>query len=657
MKKALLLILIIIGLLCGCGMGNPASGDATSDDTGAEAIAASLSAKPGFEKRAEKINIIGVDGEITAAKLHDNKLWLVSENILYTANPDGSAVREIFDAIPENMQYLALGKDGDVYFANTSKVHIFTKDGAEKSQFSLETTTDKIQMLLDLVILPDGNPAALIWSESGLEQGCSLRALSGSSFGDELDFALPGKAMFRGMSFFKEAVLLTGGDGLSVYSDAEGASFPVLKWTDIGAAGLQSHIAGITKNDEIVHLNRSDGSLYAITTLPFERTELTLATISENSSLPDNIETAIAAFNSSNYDYKISVIYFPSLDKLNLELIAGNIPDLIVDSGMLPFESFAEKGLFEDLNPYFDNDPEVALVPVVSRAMSSGDKLFRITTGFGVMSLFGVSDFVGEDNGWTFEEMRQYLADAPEGATVFPPNWSNENILLFLLYQNIDEFIDWEAGRALFDSPDFKALLEFANEAEPLSDFREDDESLLAGNHLITLFTVGNEKFFTRFDNLLEGKAVFKGFPSSKKHSGVLFPMEILAMTTACAAKDGAWDFIRTALLTAEHYQDFPSLQSKFDLDIHKSMTEPRPPDLYSMMTGSTAPPIPPITQQQYEKLLHFLDGVSTTISGNDVIETIIEQEIPAYFAGQKSVDEVCKIIQSRAQIYVGEQS
>jgi len=209
----------------------------------------------------------------------------------------------------------------------------------------------------------------------------------------------------------------------------------------------------------------------------------------------------------------------------------------------------------------------------------------------------------------------------------------------------MDAFIDWESGRALFEESDFKNLLEFVNSVEPSSEYDRDEIThILEGRQLITHNAFPQAEFFVRFENLLDGRAVYKGFPSSEKHSGILFPMAVYAITSACEEKEAAWSFVRSVLLSldTDRHQAFPSVQPKFDLELLRSMTEPKYGE-------------PPMTPQQREKLMLLLDGVDTTISGHVEIRKIIEEEIPAYFAGQKSLDEVCAVIQSRAQIYVSE--
>ena len=62
-----------------------------------------------------------------------------------------------------------------------------------------------------------------------------------------------------------------------------------------------------------------------------------------------------------------------------------------------------------------------------------------------------------------------------------------------------------------------------------------------------------------------------------------------------------------------------------------------------------------PMTQAQVDKLVNYIFSINNCYYSNTDITNIINEEMPSYFSGQKSAQEVAKIIQSRAQIYVNE--
>ena len=61
------------------------------------------------------------------------------------------------------------------------------------------------------------------------------------------------------------------------------------------------------------------------------------------------------------------------------------------------------------------------------------------------------------------------------------------------------------------------------------------------------------------------------------------------------------------------------------------------------------------MTREQLDKLLNFIFSIDKCYYNDEDIITIINEEMPSFFTGQKSAQDVAKVIQSRAQIYVNE--
>ena len=61
------------------------------------------------------------------------------------------------------------------------------------------------------------------------------------------------------------------------------------------------------------------------------------------------------------------------------------------------------------------------------------------------------------------------------------------------------------------------------------------------------------------------------------------------------------------------------------------------------------------LSDSEAEQLSRLVKTVSTTYSPDNDIFNIIEEEASAYYEGQKSIEEVANIIQSRVSIYLSE--
>jgi multiple sugar transport system substrate-binding protein len=62
-------------------------------------------------------------------------------------------------------------------------------------------------------------------------------------------------------------------------------------------------------------------------------------------------------------------------------------------------------------------------------------------------------------------------------------------------------------------------------------------------------------------------------------------------------------------------------------------------------------------TEQEIDKLRTMISEAKPLDAGISVIMNIIQEESAAFFAGQKTLDEVVELIQNRAQLYVRENS
>ena len=64
---------------------------------------------------------------------------------------------------------------------------------------------------------------------------------------------------------------------------------------------------------------------------------------------------------------------------------------------------------------------------------------------------------------------------------------------------------------------------------------------------------------------------------------------------------------------------------------------------------------IDPMTKEEADKMVDYIKSIDSTQSYVTEINNIISEEAAPFFEGQKSVDEVARIIQSRVQLYVDE--
>ena len=124
-----------------------------------------------------------------------------------------------------------------------------------------------------------------------------------------------------------------------------------------------------------------------------EKTELTLGCYY----LDHNVKKKLVEFNKNSNEYRINIRdygiydtmddYTQGLTRLNADIVSGDVPDIMLLSSQMPVESYIAKGVFANLNEFFENETEIKkedLLPNVLEALSSEDGLYRIAPSFAV---------------------------------------------------------------------------------------------------------------------------------------------------------------------------------------------------------------------------------------------------------------------------------
>ncbi|MDE7261411.1 MAG: hypothetical protein K2N78_05030, partial [Oscillospiraceae bacterium] len=318
------------------------------------------------------------------------------------------------------------------------------------------------------------------------------------------------------------------------------------------------------------------------------RTVLTLATLGMSS----ETRARVLEFNRTNSQYRIEVRDYSEynvpgsvsagLTKLNTEILAGNMPDLLDVSDSLPLRRYAARGMLEDLWPFIESDPDLGRAGVMERVLEAdeiGGKLCRVFPRFALETAAGAPDLVGEKTGWTLEELKAALAKQPADCGVIGAGETKSSILESLFADILDRFVDWGAGTASFDSQEFREILEFCNtfpaQARDAGEDLDAYTRVARGEQLLLPVYLNDLSSIQIYRALFGGGVSFVGYPSSQR-TGVRFIVDGgIALSSACEDKVGAWSFLRQALLprTAETFAlDFPVNRADFEKEAQESM-------------------------------------------------------------------------------------
>lgn len=409
------------------------------------------------------------------------------------------------------------------------------------------------------------------------------------------------------------------------------------------------------------------------------------------------LSSAATAFNRESDKYHITVKNLVSFNasqeeaeaaktRLAADIIAGNGPDVLNPLSLeAEVEALVSMGAFEDLNSYLDKSSILAREDMVESALGAGTFdgiLVSIPLSFDVYAYFGSSARVGEEMGWTHEDVITLLKENP-GSTL-TDNMGRAGTLFFCM--DFNDFIDWETGTCSFDSEEFKSLLEFAAQVYIPEENAYDvggrslvTEKIRSGEILLEFSSVSSFPAIQRLQELFQGDVTAIGIPTSDGSAYCsLSIQEAVAMLSQSEVKDGAWEFIEFYLTNVEdrYLSGMPNSWSKLEEEIALA-SKCALDNFGNPMTEANGDPIPAIqyeydmgdyrfkthilTQEEIDQVKEIIRagkrikiGLSTD---EEMLRNIITEEAEAFFQGQKSVDEVADIIQRRVSVYVSENS
>jgi len=570
---------------------------------------------------------------------------------------------------------LGVDTENNLYLGFEGTISVIDQSG--RLLFELSVPGGYVDRLLRM---PSGNIAFPEMTGEGIR--LSEIDITNRTLGRTTQLPLGASMPFTGTDEFP--IVYSDGINLIAYNPDTGETVSILNWVSSGVSPESVIALSLLENERIMLTTERWRGGYTEQDIeiaflswtnheapPDDRIPLTLSTLY----LDRITREAVMAFNRASNTHHIQVIdysefntgddYTIGLTRLTLDLITGNVPDLL-DVSSLPLQRYAAIGLLEDLYPFLDADPELGrgdLIESILKATEINGAIYRLFPAFGVNTIIGNPSVVGSYPGWDIDEFTAVLnanthADIPLGQS-----YTRILFLSDMLYFNMSDYVDWESAVVHFDSDNFISLLQ-AVAMLPL------DESV-GGAHISRLEIIATGRqimmptylgsFFNYQFNraLFGGDIVFKGYPAENRDGNTLSVQGGIAITTASENKDAAWEFIRFFLTAdfARNYVDFsfPLNKVVFNELLDEAMMEPEA--IHQAGFDDFMIDLVALTQQEADQILDLFDRVSDVGGWELDLFNIIIEGASDFFNGRVSAHDAARIIQNRASIFMAEQA
>ncbi|MBR6069028.1 MAG: extracellular solute-binding protein [Ruminococcus sp.] len=492
---------------------------------------------------------------------------------------------------------------------------------------------------------------------------------------------------------------------------ADGSCDELTSWVDSDLSGDNVRsMMSLGNNEFIIYVydysDQSASGFYRISERDAselaDKTLITLAVIYSDTGIMNEVNS----FNRSSDEYRIKVTDYSKYydwdessetylntpaKQFKLDIIAGNSPDMIYFDSSSAIKGLSNKGTFVDLYDYLGKDGSVSkdeIVPSLLSACEENGKLYSISPTFSLSTAAVKAKYSDKEN-WTVDDLIEAYNKLPEGAKL--TMWDNSKSGAFsLLTQNMN-FVDFNKGTCNYDTDEFVKILEFCNqfpdeEEEPDWEHMTDDEyqkyyddqqnavrkdkALLSTIDFYDLRSYMQEKTVTFGEDItLVGYPSTDGCGMMVNQSGGAF-----SILSDSPNKDECWKFI--SKFFTEDYQSqtgnkyiwgIPALKSVLDQKLEECKEDPYWTDengekqYYDNETtiGDKTIKIPNLSDADVEFIRDIICNAKThgmQVWDEDV-NNIVNEEIQAYFSGEKTAKQTAEIIQNRVSILVSEQS
>ncbi len=579
---------------------------------------------------------------------------------------------------------MCVDRDGRLYLNSGGKVFVFS------SKLKYEKTID-ISPNLQNMFLMEGERVLGI-QYTGMGMGPELIELDVEKGGVKAKYGnVPGDA-----GFFADGkngkLLYVGYSKLYEYDLATGESAEVLSWVDTNVDGSNIGAFKVLEDGRfaLVYNNyKEDPEVIFLTKVPRaqipEKEVLTLAAFTDSAML----QYYIVKFNRTSDKYKVELktYYLDGINSptdyedvmtlLHMDIVSGDAPDIIY-LDQIDMYNLADSAALEDLKPYLESSQTLKredFLESVLEAYEIEGRLVTIPTSFTVGSLFAKQRLVGTEPGWTLEEMMALQKEYPDA--LFLRQMDRNLALKMCLEYGWESFVNEETGECYFDSEEFVKVLEFAQSFGPWGEHDAEPYDALQEDRVILMDErISSVEKYQMIRLLIEEPFTAIGYPSGDGTPvTTISGMDCFAIAARSDNKEGAWAFMESVLseeimrkslygfptrvsLLEELYEE--AMEKEYETDaagnvLYNEAGEPIEKIKYTWGYGEWTAEIYAATEEEIEGLRQLMTNMHLEGSRSQMVITIVQEEAGAYFAGQKSAEEVAQIIQGRVEIYVNE--
>ena len=409
-----------------------------------------------------------------------------------------------------------------------------------------------------------------------------------------------------------------------------------------------------------------------------EKTILTLGAVSHW--LGPTVKMAVFDFNKENPDFRIEIIEYDDeagngMVRLNLDIISGNCPDILLLPPYFSLPLYARKGVLQDLYPFLDGDMyhgRSDFQENILKACEIDERLYGFPVFYEIDTIVARRSLLRDRDSWNLSEMYAFAEKFLGGSQIFTVP-TKSNVLDLCLRANNDHLVDWSKEVNEFNREAFIRMLEFSDQFMADDHYIFDDNLLgrIEENQLLLFERSLTSVNSNQLDYAIFGEPIsYVGYPSESGNGSLIRPRIFLAISSKCTEKEIAWMFISSMLndeIPSENVSDqgFPVLKTALEKQIKKAMEATYGADGEELAKGGINLSVGgganinvftyASTEDEIVAIRDLIVKAEKLQDFDAQILKIIFEEARGFFNGSKTAAETADVVENRIQVYMSE--
>lgn len=389
---------------------------------------------------------------------------------------------------------------------------------------------------------------------------------------------------------------------------------------------------------------------------------------------PD-FDEVIKRYQKEQKEYYITWKKYDGAEDLKKAILLKEGPDILLLSDLMIGE-LTSKGILEDLSAWIDQSENLKKEDIIPSARKAGEYdggWWYLFPNF-IMETMVIKKGEISEEGITAEQFLNLETNEGMWLCETRNTLTNRDLLRRILLADIEHYLNWKDKKCYFDSEEFQQLLsDIAKvkkpEAETNNNLGLEEVNLLEGiskgYYLASFRNVSNATEYHFLKEAVGDVADITGYPNSTGQIKFLFnSYSAVGINSASKQKEGAWNFIEYMMLNFVQKSDgfdvnirnFSTVESILDKQLRWRDTGEIIINNYNPYNDTSYQGAVELSEEEIQELRKIIDNASWSgMMEYSKFLDIIESEAEYFFHGDKTVEDVTKVIQSRIELMMNE--